>query len=129
MKKNTIIECFKYFWVGLVSAIVNFILLYIFTSLLKIYYIVSNILAFTVSVLVNYYCSKKFVFTKQVNNPKKELLIYIIIGIIGLGLDTILLWLITERIGLFYMLGKILTTGIVFFWNYGVRKLLYSIMR
>lgn len=105
-------------------------MLYIFTDVFGIYYIVSNILSFTLGLIVNYILSKKTVFTQDVSISKyKEFIIYAIIGVIGLLFDTLLLWLFTDKLALFYLISKILSTFIVFIWNFGARKVLYKIVK
>ena len=138
---NTIIQFFRYVFVGGFAAVVNIGMLYVFTDVFNIYYVVSNILSFTLGLIVNYILRKKFVLEKDFPNIKfvfqdevsinksKEFVIYAIIGVIGLGLDTFFIWLFTEVVALYYMGSKILSTAIVFIWNFGARKVLYKIIK
>jgi len=127
---NTIIQFFRYLFVGGIAAVVNIGMLYVFTDVMKIHYIISNILSFTLGLIVNYILSKKFVFQEKVSiNKSKEFIIYAIIGIIGLGIDTLLMWLFTDVISIYYMLSKLISTMLVFIWNFGARKVLYKIIK
>jgi putative flippase GtrA len=56
-----------------------------------------------------------------------EFIIYVIIGILGLGLDTLFIWLFTDKLKLYYMISKIISTGLVFIWNFLARKGMYVI--
>ena len=56
-----------------------------------------------------------------------EFIIYTIIGVIGLGLDTLFIWICTDKLNIFYMLSKIISTGLVFIWNFFGRKGIYII--
>ncbi len=126
---NSFLQFIRYGFVGGIAAIVNIGMLYVFTDMFHIHYIVSNVLSFTLGLIVNYILSKKFVFSNNVSISKiSEFTIYAIIGVIGLGLDTLLLWLFTEKIALFYMVSKIISTIIVFIWNFGARKVLYKVI-
>ena len=128
--ENSLLQFIRYGFVGAISAVVNIGMLYIFTDVFGIYYIVSNILSFTLGLIVNYILSKKTVFTQDVSISKyKEFIIYAIIGVIGLLFDTLLLWLFTDKLALFYLISKILSTFIVFIWNFGARKVLYKIVK
>ena len=51
------------------------------------------------------------------------------IGVIGLGLDTLFVWIFTDSLKIYYMLSKIISTILVFIWNFGARKLLYKIIK
>ena len=115
---------------GGIAAIVNIGMLYVFTDLFKIYYIISNILAFILGLVVNYLLSKKFVFQEKTSiTKKKEFIIYAIIGVIGLGIDTILVWLFTSLCSIYYLLSKVISTLLVFIWNFVARKILYKVVK
>ena len=123
---NLIIQFIRYFFVGGIAAVVNILLLYIFTEIFNINYVISNIMAFVFGLIVNYSLSKKFVFTKDNSiNKVFEFLMYTIIGVLGLGIDTFILWLFTDKFKIYYMLSKVISTMITFIWNFIARKLLY----
>ena len=127
---NTLIQFFRYIWVGGIAAIVNIGMLYVFTDILHLYYLFSNVLSFTLGLLVNYILSKKFVFQEKVTmNRMKEFIIYAIIGIIGLGIDTGLIWGFTSGLSIYYLISKIISTMIVFIWNFVARKVFYKIIK
>lgn len=125
---NIIKQFIKYFGVGFLAAIINITSLYILSSLLKINYLLANILAFILGLITNYILSKKYVFKNENLNKLLEFIIYGIIGVIGLGIDTLCLWLFTEKVNLYYMISKIVSTGITFIWNFLARKFLYYII-
>ena len=123
---NTRIQLIRYFFVGGVAPLFSILALFIFTSILNIYYILSNIMGFVIGLTVNYYLTKKIVFTDNVKiNSFFEYGIYAIIGFIGLIVDTLFLWYFTSIIGLFYMTSKVISTTVVFLWNFTARKILY----
>ena len=127
---NTFIQFFRYLFVGGISAVVNIGMLYVFTDVCHLHYILSNVFSFTLGLIVNYLLSKKFVFQGDVSiNKAKEFLIYAVIGIIGLGLDTLLIWLFTDVGSIYYMISKLISTLIVLIWNFGARKILYKIIK
>lgn len=127
---NTLIQFFRYFFVGGIAAVVNIGFLYLLTDLAHFHYIISNIISFTMGLVVNYILSKKFVFQEETTLSKsKEFIIYAIIGVIGLGIDTLLIWLFTDLIHIYYMVSKIISTMLVFIWNFGARKVLYKIIK
>ena len=127
---NSLIQFIRYFFVGGVAAVVNIGMLYIFTDICHIYYLISNVLSFTMGLIVNYILSKKFVFQEETKlNKTKEFLIYAIIGILGLGIDTLLMGIFTSVLSIYYMISKIISTMLVFIWNFGARKVLYKIIK
>ena len=127
---NMILQFIRYSFVGGIAAIVNIGMLYVFTDICHIYYLISSAISFILGLLVNYILSKQFVFQEEISISKtKEFLIYAIIGVLGLGIDTLLLGLFTSIVGIYYMISKIFSTMIVFIWNFTSRKILYKLIK
>ena len=125
---NLLIQFVRYFFVGGIAAVVNIGLLFIFTEMFNINYVVSNIFAFIFGLIVNYSLSKKIVFTNDNSiNKYFEFIMYAIIGVIGLGIDTLVLFIFTDKFKIYYILSKIISTMITFVWNFIARKLLYKL--
>ena len=123
-----LIQFIRYFFVGGIAAVVNIGLLFVLTEICNINYVISNIIAFIFGLIVNYCLSKKVVFINDNSiNKVFEFIMYAVIGVIGLGIDTLLLWMFTDKFKIYYMLSKIISTMITFIWNFIARELLYKI--
>ena len=117
--EDTKLQFFRYLFVGGFAAVVNIGSLFIFKELLNIHYLIANIIGFILGLITNYILSKWLVFSKENDlNPVLEFITYAIIGVLGLGFDTLFMWLFTSIAGLYYMLSKIISTGLVFIWNF-----------
>jgi putative flippase GtrA len=82
-------------------------------------------LAFLLGLIINYLLSIKWVFDKRnINKKSVEFVIFALVGIVGLLLNQVFIWFFTEIINLYYMLSKIISSGIVFLWNFGMKKYL-----
>lgn len=122
---DTKIQFLRYLFVGGFAAVVNIGSLYVFTEICNMYYLIANILGFILGLLTNYFLSKLLVFAKEGNFSKFiEFIIYAIIGVVGLGLDTLFLWIFTTM-GIYYLISKLISTALVFIWNFTARKLTY----
>jgi len=120
---NTFLQFFRYLFVGGGAFAVDFGLLFVFTHFLHLHYLLSATLSFIAGLLVNYFISTSWVFNrKTVKNKYFEFLIFAIIGVIGLGFNDLFMWIFTDRFGIYYLLSKIITTAIVYFWNFFARK-------
>jgi len=120
---NTFLQLFRYTFVGGIAFIADFGLLYILTEYIHFHYLLSATLSFIVGLIINYSLSKLWVFSS--NTIKKrwvEFIVFSLIGIVGLGLNNLFLWIFTDYCSIYYMWSKILTTVIVFFWNFLARK-------
>lgn len=127
--QNTKLQFLRYIFVGGIAAVANIGSLYVFTEILNIYYLISNIIGFILGLVVNYLLSKLLVFsTEKEVNKVFEFLVYAGIGVGGVGLDTLFMWIGTSIIGIYYLITKIISTALVFIWNFVARKMLYSIV-
>lgn len=113
----------RYGFVGGIAFAVDFGLLYVLTDILQLHYLLSAALSFTAGLTVNYILSTLWVFTRhQVSSKKTELLIFIAIGVIGLGFNEALMWLLTDWWETYYLISKIVSTVLVYLWNFSARK-------
>lgn len=94
-------------------------------------YELATALAFMVSTAVNYIMGRILTFRgndKYKGKKLREIGLIYLVSIIGLGMNILLMKVFVELLGfrsrLLQIGAKILTTGIVFFWNFFVRRLL-----
>jgi putative flippase GtrA len=121
--QNLFVQLFRYFFVGAFAFVVDFGLLYLLTSYAGCYYLVSATISFVAGLLVNYLISVKWVFqVDKAHNPWLDFLMFAFIGIIGLLLNACIIFIFTEIAGLYYLLSKIISTIIVFLWNFLGRR-------
>ena len=119
---NTFIQFFRYIFVGGVAFLADGGSLFLITSI-GVNYLISVIFAFVIGLAVNYGLSKLLVFENSSVNGKIEFLVYGIIGVIGLGFTEIIMYVLTEIAGLYFMVSKVIATIIVLVWNLVARKI------
>lgn len=123
---NISLQFFRYLFVGGFAFLVDFFLLYFFSSICGIYYLISAILSFVISLIVNYILSTHWVFNQsQIENRLVEFNIFALIGIVGLIFTEIFIYVFTDIVGLYYLISKIITTAIVMFWNFLARRYMF----
>lgn len=123
--ENTLIQLFRYFFVGGFAFVVDYGSLFILTEYCGVNYLTSAAIAFILGLLVNYLISILWVFGKRtVTNRWVEFLIFAVIGLIGLVLNEAIIYFGSEILGLHYMFSKLCSTAIVFFWNFFARKII-----
>jgi len=125
-KKQTnsiFIQLFRYTFVGGFAFIIDFSLLFVLTEYAGIHYLVSAAIALTAGLIMHYFLSIIWVFDKRkLVNKSVEFTLFAAIGIVGLGLNELFIWVFTEFAGLYYLLSKIISTAIVYLWNFFARK-------
>ncbi|MCK4654143.1 MAG: GtrA family protein [Candidatus Cloacimonetes bacterium] len=125
---NTLIQLFRYTFVGGIAFIFDFSTLYLLTEFFQVYYLISAAIAFLLGLTINYVLSIFWVFkTRVIKSKWLEFGIFALIGIIGLGLNELIIWTFTEYVGFHYMASKIVSTLIIYLWNFFTRKyILYN---
>jgi len=113
----------RYLVVGGVAFVVDFGLLYLLTELAGLYYLISAAIAFLFGLLTNYCLSRLWVFDRRtIKNVAVEFVIFTAIGIVGLGLNEVIIWYVREKIHFHYMFAKAISAGLVLIWNFGARR-------
>lgn len=116
-------QMLKFLVVGGSAFFIDYGIMILLTEKFQVYYLLSSGISFSVSVIYNYFLSILWVFDVEKKRKKgQEFAVFIILSVIGLGLNQILMWVLVDFIGLFYMLAKIIATGIVMVYNFITRK-------
>ena len=122
---STYLQLLRYTFVGGFAFFIDFGTLFILTEYFNIYYLVSAGIAFVFGLVINYFLSVKWVFnSRTLDNRLLEFILFTGIGLVGLGLNELFLWVLTDVFVIYYLLSKIITTIIVYFWNFFARKIL-----
>jgi putative flippase GtrA len=122
----------KVFWqfarflgVGVVSFAVDYGLFFVLFHLLGVQYVVASTISFSLSLVLNYFLSLKFVFQAQPGrNVAKEFAIYIGLNAVALGLNQAILFMTVDWLGTNPLVGKLIATAVVLVYNFISRKLL-----
>lgn len=122
---NSLIQLFRYCFVGGFAFVVDYGGLYILTEYCGLYYLLSATISFILGLVVNYLLSTRWIFSKsKLKNKTAEFLVYSLIGVVGLGLNSLFLYLFTDGLHIYYMLSKIITAAVVMLWNFFARKII-----
>ncbi len=123
--KKLIEQIVKFGAVGFLCFGIDYGLMIFLTEICGISYLVSSGISFSVSVMVNYILSLKFVFETDENHNKiVEFFIFMILSVIGLGINQVLMWICVDKMHVYYMISKIGVTGVVMVYNFITRKLI-----
>jgi len=120
--KRELVQLMKYLVAGGSAALVEWTVFYCCTSYFRIFYLISVAIAFAVATFLNYILSARFVFGHGYRPPRVEVILVYIVSAIGLGLNLLFMWILYDRLKIAPMISKIFSTGIVFFWNYSLRR-------
>ena len=122
-KNKLLNQILKFGLVGGTAFVIDYVLLYFCTEFLHIHYLISSIISFTVSVIFNYILSIKWIFDVKKKQDVKDFVIFIILSVIGLGINSLIMYVMVEKFGVYYMLSKIVSTAVVMVYNFITRKI------
>ncbi len=124
LKNNKLlVQIIKFVIVGGIATIIDYIIFFLLHDLLKVPTLPSNIASFSISVIYNYIASVKWVFDVKENDPKKQFIIFIVLSIIGLLINTAIVYVTIDILKWWSIIAKVLATGIVMVFNFITRKL------
>ena len=113
----------RYFAAGLIALGVDFSLYVALKELAGWHYLASATVAFCTGLVTIYFFSILWVFQERgIRRKTHEFALFAVIGIAGLGLTVGALYVLTEIFGLDYRFSKVVSTGLVFLFNFGCRK-------
>lgn len=122
---NLLVQLMRYFVSGGVAFVVDTSLLYALTEYIGLHYMISTILSYSVGLVITYIFSIWWVFDKRsLSNQTMEFSIFALIGVSGLALTSLFMWIFTSGIEFHYIVSKIITTVLVFIWNFVLKKVL-----
>ncbi len=124
-KLNEFRQFIKFCVVGTIAAAINFFILYSFTEWLNLWYVISALSGGIISAIWNFLANKFWTF-KNLESGKKavrQTIKFSIVISLGVGLNTMIIYIFTDFFGVDYRISWVLATGIVLFWNFGLNKL------
>jgi len=116
----------RYFGVALVGYVFDFGSLILLREVLGAHYLVAASIGFIIGLIIVYFLSNRYVFGEsKVKSKSLEFGIFALVGIIGLAILNLLMWVFTEQFGINYLLSKVIATVFVYMWNFFARRSLY----
>ncbi|MDO4260432.1 MAG: GtrA family protein [Eubacteriales bacterium] len=122
--RKLIEQIIKFGFVGFLCFFIDWGIMVFLTEVFSIHHLISSAVSFTVSVTVNYILSVSFVFETDKNADKRsQFVVFVLLSIVGLGINELCMWLATDRMGIHYMISKVGATAVVMVYNFITRKL------
>ncbi|MGI6779034.1 MAG: GtrA family protein [Acetivibrionales bacterium] len=130
---STVYQFIRYVVTGGTASLADISIFSIGANTLDINHIQSNSMGFVVGLTVNYLLSRGWVFNKSNHKVIRDFFLFSLIGIIGLILSNIFMYIMVDT-GLLYailassndelvkVLAKLLVTFLVLLWNFAARR-------
>ncbi len=103
--------------VGAVGTIFHYIVLVTMVQLMELRPLLGSGAGFAVGAFVNYRLNYRFTFRSTQRHGVAMPRFYLV-ALAGLGFNTLLMYVLNERLNLHYLIAQVLATGAVFFSNF-----------
>ena len=125
-KRNIVGQFLRYFVTGGLAFIVDFGVFSLALYYFNIHYLVANLIGLMAGNVVNYLLSLGWVFSAEKRKMEKhrllEITVFVIISLVGMGLNELLMYLFVDMLFVQEMLSKIAAAIIVLVYNFLARK-------
>ena len=110
-----------YLFFGVLATFVNITVYYISARVFNIYYLTSNMMAWTVAVFFAYFTNRYFVFQSSARGIKlifREMLLFFGCRLLSLAIDMIIMYILVTLLGANDFFAKLICQFIVIVSNY-----------
>lgn len=121
--KKLINQILKFGVVGGIAFVIDYGILFLLAKVIGLNELISAAISFIISLTFNYFLSTKWVFDAKKQTPK-EVIIFVLLSVVGLGINEVLIYLGTKKLGIDVMIVKLFATAIVMVYNFITRKLI-----
>ena len=109
LSKPFLKDLIKFAIVGAIGTVINLSILFILTEFFNLYYLISEIIAFLVSVLNNYILNKLWTFKEKIQEKLvRKYFKFSLICVISLVLNISVLFILVEYFYLLYIIAEII---------------------
>ncbi|HOI49912.1 MAG TPA: GtrA family protein [Prolixibacteraceae bacterium] len=109
---------FKFSVVGFSGLFVDFGITFLLKEKLKIPKYVANGCGFVVAATSNYFLNRWWTFESHNPHVEKEFLSFFLISLIGLGINTLIIWILVSKFKWNFYLGKLAAIVVTTLWNF-----------
>jgi len=118
LSKTFILKFLKFSAVGLSGLFVDYAFTYLFKEIFKVQKYISNSIGFTIAASSNYVLNRIWTFESENPDIAVEYTEFLVISLIGLGLNNLILWFIVSKFKLNFYLAKFFAICVVTLWNF-----------
>ena len=112
------IKFLKFGVVGLSGVVVDFFVTWLCKEKLGINKYVANAIGFSLAVINNFLLNRYWTFEDNMQPAAEQFLKFALIALVGLAINSFLLFVILKFIKINLYITKLLVIGLVFFWNF-----------
>ena len=108
----------KFSLIGIIGVVINFLITFLLKEYLKVNKYVSNSFGYLIAISFNFLANKFFTFKSDSSEIYDEVFKFIIVTSIGILINHIIVYLLTEKKNMNFYFSKIAAVIVVFIWNF-----------
>lgn len=108
----------KFGLVGFSGLFIDFGITYLTKEKFRVPKYIANAIGFTTAATSNYFFNRIWTFKSKNPEVMVEFTEFFLISLVGLGLNTFLLWLLVSKFKMNFYLAKVFATVLVTIWNF-----------
>jgi putative flippase GtrA len=117
MADKRLLSIVKFGITGMSGMVLDFSLTWLFKDVLHVNKFLANAIGFSAAVMSNYYINRIWTFQNKAK-ISTQLAAFITVSIIGLLLNSMVVYVFNNLLLLNFYLSKIIAVGLVFIWNF-----------
>ncbi len=118
MNSDFITTFLKFAVVGFSGMIVNFGITFFFKEKVGLNKYFSNVFGFVVAATTNYFLHHYWTFQSQNQQMGKEYVQFFTVSVVGAAIDTLVVFLLHDKLKLNFYISKIFATAVAMVWNF-----------
>ena len=118
MDKILIYKFLKFGIVGCSGMIIDFGMTYICKEFFKLNKFISNAIGFILAATSNYFLNRVWTFESHSEQIGTQYVQFMIVSTIGLGINSLVLYLLNEKLKWNFYLSKLFAIGVTTIWNF-----------
>jgi putative flippase GtrA len=117
----------RYIISGGIAALVLFGTLFLAKEIFQLWYLLASTIAFVVTFITSFLLQKLWTFQNNTfHKTKKQLTLFFLVSLFNLCANTILMYVLVDTYGLWYMFAQFIVITLIAFWGYFVYKAIFS---
>ena len=123
LTKTMLLKILKFGVVGMSGMIIDFAVTYLCKEKIRIHKYIANAIGFVMAASWNYTFNRIWTFESHNPHIGYEFFRFFIVSLLGLGINTLILWLFVSKFKQNFYVSKLFAIGVVMIWNFLINLL------
>lgn len=122
VQRRGVRQFIKFGLVGLSSTAIDWSIFYLLNLTFGVYYLYAKVFSFAIAVINSFIWNRRWTFRSQDPNQMRQFSKFLTIALIGLGLNTLIMYIVVTVLNQQPIAGLVAASAIVVFWDFLANK-------